>query len=188
MPKNLKLSLAAVAAAALLAACGGGGGDDTVAVATTNLNVAATPQTASAVANIPFSFAGGVPSFGTTATTTLAFTSSGATPAFRVDAGGNVATGVTTFGSCIFTVGASTFTPPSPLVTGAVIRIDPCGVQVQTSGKAEGTASGVPVTLTLGSQASLPASATVTIAANGTVSIGTSTLGTVTVREGTGAQ
>jgi hypothetical protein len=187
MHKNLKLSLAAVAAAALLAACGGGG-DDTVAVAATDLTVAAAPQSTAAVANIPFSFAGGVPSFGTTATTTLAFTSTATTPAFRIDAGGNTATGTTRFGSCIFTVTGSTFTAPHPLAANAVITINPCSIKIDTAGKAEGTTSTTEVELVLGTQSSLPATTQVTIAANGQVSINGQVAGSVTLREGTGAQ
>ena len=143
MLKISKFMLAVVSTAAL-AACGGGTTSTIpapVIVSTANLVAPVTASIVPAVVNTPFTFASGVPDFGTTAETTLTFTSTGDTPAFSIGSGGAVATGTTTFGSCIFIITASTF-PTAQLATGKVVRADTCTLNVGTlGGAANGSSS-----------------------------------------------
>src|SRR5438105_883262 len=103
--KKLLGVILAISASALLYACGGGGGDQPLGVAG-NTTLAASPTTAAALVAVPFAFPGGVPDFGTTAATTVTFTSTSTAPQFKVDSAGGTATGVTSFGSCIFAISA----------------------------------------------------------------------------------
>jgi hypothetical protein len=126
---------------------------------------------ATAVANKPFSFASGVPAFGTTAATTVTVTS--ATGA-KIDSGGKTATTGLRFGSCIFTVTMSSFTAPSPLAMGQTVTVNPCDITLNDSAN---TAS-----LTLGAANSGAASVgEISIACTGTtctVKVGEMTVGT----------
>jgi len=179
------VSLVSSAVVALgLAGCGGGG-SDAPAVASSNTAVAASATTTAAVADKSFSFSSGIPALGTTgAATTLSFTSDSK---FAVSSGGSSASGVTTYGSCIFTVTSSTFTAPHPLALGsAPVRIDPCQIQLQTSGVTTGTTTNTNATLLLGTLVSTPVAVPVVISTSGQVSIGNTVLGTVSVSSGTG--
>ena len=189
MIKANKLFLAVLVSAAL-AACGGGGGSSTpvaTRTSTSNTTAAVTASVAAAVVNQPFTFAGGVPDFGTTTPTTLAFTSATATPAFAIKAGGLTASGRTTFGSCIFTITASTFPAGSKLAVGEEVRVNPCSLNVATSGgNANGSASDREVKFVLGTLNSSGENLPVVINANGSVVINGETIGTVTISVVTG--
>ena len=195
---KLVFSLVAVAA---LAACGGG--SDPAIISLNDLPaVAITPSTAP-VANAAltavstgFSFPTGVPVLGTTAPTTVKFTSPAAgatatTPTFAITSGTGTATGLTTYGSCIFNVTGSTI--PS-IVAPATITVNPCSFDVNTTGKTvqEGATATVNATsvLVLGTTSSSPASVVVTVTNSGgvnTVTVNGASLGTVTGTVVTGA-
>ncbi|MDD5332694.1 MAG: hypothetical protein PHS32_03025 [Rhodoferax sp.] len=179
---------AAISTALLVVACGG-----TVAPPVVANDVTA-PVTSATVAALstnatPMAFPTGVPEFGTTAPTTLVLSGTSATPDFSIASGGNTATGVTTFGSCHFTIRTSSFPAGSPLAVGQVIVIDPCNLVVNTSGApASGSASTRSVTLRLGNIASTGSPVPVTINSNGVVQIYGVPVGTGTLTEVTGAR
>jgi hypothetical protein len=180
------LLIAALVSAFTLAACGGGSNDSTE-VAAADIEARATPATTAAVVNKEFEF-NAVPAFGTTATTTLAFTSTATTPAFSIESGGMEATGVTEFGSCIFRVQSSTFPADSPLATGKTVRVDPCEFEVAIEGApADGSPSQRSITLTLGNRKSAAETVTVTVNPDGTVVINNRNFGTVVVEPVTGS-
>src|SRR5689334_328290 len=132
MMKKQFLLAAFCSMAFALTACGGGGGDDSAPlVATSDLSADVNPTNGTTavagVNNTGFTFANGVPDFGTTGPTTVTLksdavvTSSGSTgPGFTVTSGSQSASGSLEFGSCIFNVTQSTFTS-GPLVPGARI-------------------------------------------------------------------
>jgi hypothetical protein len=180
---NLALTLAF---AGTLAGCGGGG--DAELVAASNATLAASPTVTSAVANQSFSFDSGVTDFGTTATTTVAFTSTSTTPSFEIASGGATASGTTTFGSCIFTITASTFPASSPLALGKTVTIHPCNITVNTAGLAlSSPAATRSVALVLGAAASTGVAVTVDITDGGALTLNGKAAGTVTLTPVTGA-
>lgn len=190
--------------AATLAACGGGDSPEPMSVANKNTTAAVNatsmaalaPATAGAtptVATFANGFSGtdgtaGATPVALTGATTVAFTSSSATPAFAITNGGNTATGNTTFGSCIFTVTASTFPPESPLAMGKVVKVNPCSMTASTNGA---NANGIPaardVVLVLGTTPSNPIKLNITVNTDGTVVIGSTSVGSVTMTQTTGA-
>jgi hypothetical protein len=188
MKKILSLALA-VFTAATLTACGGGGGEPApVAVAAADTTVPMNGTTTAAVTNIPFTFPGGVPSFGTTSTTTVAFTNTSTTPAFSITSGGHTATGITTFGSCHFEVTASDFAADSALAKGKTANADPCTLDVKTAGEvANALPEGSEAALQLGDAISAGKEVTITIdPKNGTLTINGLPVGTITIKLVTG--
>lgn len=181
MEKSLK-AVFMVGAAALLVGCGGGGGGTTVNAVTADPVLPANATTVAAVVNTPFAFPSGVPAFGTTGTTTLAFTSTATTPGFSVASGGNTATGATTFGSCIFAVTSSTFPAGHALSLGQTVVVNPCNMNVNAAGA---VANGVGVTrsvaLVLGAAASSGASVVVAVTAGGALTLNGNAVATVTL-------
>jgi len=185
--KKLALWIVALASAFTLAACGGGGGGGTQEVAAEDLSVAVTASNVAALSTENFVFDDGVPGFGTTDATTVTFTGATATPAFSIRSDGRTATGVTTFGSCIFTVTASTFASTHPLGEGKVVRIDPCSLVVRTGGVvANGTTTNTGAVLILGTTESEEETVTVSIGFDGRVTVNNTQAGTVDTRETTG--
>jgi hypothetical protein len=176
--------LSAVTAAAL-SACGGGDDPAPANVAAANATVPASATVVGSVSGKSFAFGSGVPSFGTTATTTVTF-GTGTSPAFTIASGTSTATGATTFGSCIFTVAQSGFAT-GPLAAGSVLTVNPCTFAFDTAGK---VASGAPVTLNvnlqLGTTSSAPQQVQATISPSGALSVNGQQLGTVAVRPVTG--
>jgi len=184
--KKLALWIVALASAFTLAACGGGGGS-TQQVATEDLSMAITAETAAALSSEEFVFTDGVPDFGTTAATTVTFTGTTTTPAFSIESGGKSASGVTTFGSCIFTITTSDFANNHPLGKDKVIEIDPCTLTVKTGGiAATGATSNTGALLILGSTESETTVVAVSIAIDGKVTVNNTPAGTVKTRETTG--
>lgn len=178
-----------VLTAVVLAGCGDGGGGEPapVLVAPPEVTIAAAPTTTAAVEDIPFTFPAGVAELGTTGTTTIAFTDTSTTPAFSIASGGNTATGVTTFGSCIFVITASTFPPGSKLALGQTVVVNPCNVRVNTAGQqATGVAASRSVALQLGSAVSSGASVTVQVNPGGQLVLNGQSVGTVTLTPVTG--
>lgn len=183
--------LLAILAAAALVACGGGSGDDTTTVAADVPPVAINPQTGAVAAQAlnaqPISFASGVPSFGTTGQATTLTITAGATPTFGVSAGGNTATGTLGFGSCIFTVTASTFTAPHPLQLGASVTVADCAIDLNTANvTAEGGSATVQATVSLNGTVSAPITTTVVIQSNGDVLVGGTKITSASVTQVTG--
>lgn len=173
------LSLGAV----LLAGCGGGGGATTM-VATADLTAPVTASSVPAVSGESFAFSSGVPSFGTTTTTTVQITS---TSTFAVSSADGTASGNLTFGSCIFTVTASTYVAPHPLAMGGVVTVNPCNIVVDTSGlAAEQNAVARAVSFVLAGNASLANQITVDIQSDGTVIVDGVNVGDVTLSPVTG--
>ena len=166
---SLKWVLSATVAAAMLAACGGGGSDVVPATPTTTATI--TAANSAALAGSPYVFDSGVAQFGTTASTSLTIAGAGAATTFSASSGGLTASGPMTFGSCIFTVTASSFPATHALGVGKVVTINPCTLKVNSAGYPTGTQS-IPTLLTLGSVVSAANNKTVTVTATGTV-IGT---------------
>ena len=190
MSKISKFMLAAVFTASL-AACGGGGsgsGGFSSVTSTANIATPVVASTTKAVVNTPFAFPSGVPSLGTTSATTVAFTNTADSPAFSIASGGAVATGTTRFGSCIFTVTASTFPPGFALATGQVVTIQPCSLNVVTAGGlANGSSALRDVSLVLGNTLSTSIPLSVIIEPDGKVTINNIVVGTVAVAVVTGS-
>lgn len=182
MNKTAALLLSVVAVLAL-AGCGGGNDEPApVLVAPDNVALAAAPATVAAVEDVPFSFPAGVPALGTTGTTTVAFTSTGTTPAFSIVAEGGTATGTTTFGSCIFAITASTFPAGHALAQGNTVTVNPCNMSVNTTGAvANGVATTRSVALLLGAAASSGQSAVVAVNPGGQLTLNGNSVGTVTL-------
>jgi hypothetical protein len=175
------LALALIAGTALLSACGGGS-DDPPLVAASNATLAVNPVAAVAVAQTPFAFPAGVPDLGTTAATTVVFTSTASSPAFSIASGGATATGVTTFGSCVFAITSSTFPAGHRLAQGNVITVNPCNLNVGTAGaQANGVGASRSVALQLGAAASSGASVTVAVNPGGQLTLNGTSVGTVTL-------
>lgn len=177
-------------AAVLLAACGGGSSAPSVASTATQaaINPSSGATVVGAVLNKNFVVATGVPAFGTTTPTTLAFSGTGAAPSFAVSSTQGTASGTTTFGSCIFTVTASTFPTGSPLALGQVATINPCLLNVATAGVvADGSSLPVNASIVLGTITSGNTVVAVSISSSGVITVGGSIVGNATLVPATGA-
>ncbi len=136
----------------------------------------------SALADTPFSFSTGVTQFGTTADTTVTFTGSSSSPAFKIASGGSSASGTLRFGSCIFVVTASTFAAGSPLSVGQTVTVNPCNLNVGTAGAvANGVGQTRSVALLLGAASSAGASVTLGVNAGGQLTLNGNSVGSVTL-------
>lgn len=181
----MKYVLAAILSLAL-AGCGGGSDSPTM-VAASDTTLAVSPTVTSALVNETFTFNSGVPSLGTTATTSLTFTSTATTPEFSITSGGNTASGTTTFGSCIFAVTRSTFPAGHALALGQTVTVNPCNVNINTrGGVANGVATSRSVALLLGAAASAGATVTVGINPNGGIVLNGNIVTTITLTPLTG--
>jgi hypothetical protein len=187
MNKMLSLALA-VFAAATLTACGGGGGEPPATqVAAADTTIPANGTTTALVTNIPFTFPAGLTEFGTTSTTTVAFTDTSTTPAFSIASSGNTATGTTTFGSCHFLIVNSTFPATSKLAKGNTVTVNPCNIGVNTAGvPANGVAVTRSIALFLGAAASSGQPVTLNVNQGGQLTINGKSAGTVTLQVITG--
>lgn len=185
------LLVAALFSAFVLTACGGGS-DNTFLGASSDLtvemNAANGPNTAAAVANETFVYTSGVPDFGTqNLPTTVTWTNTATTPSFLIEEDDHSATGTTEFGSCIFRVTSSTFPASSPLATGKVVTIATCRVIVRTRGQpADGNPRQRDIFLVLNAVTSQGTTATVSVDANGVVTVNGRVVGTVPVQQLTG--
>jgi len=179
----------ACAAVALLTQCN----KNTTAprqIATSNLSVAANANVLSAVNATPLTFqnAGDVFDPGLanqTFTLTFSNTSSGTPSAAIVfpNLTNSQFTADVTFGSCIFTVKAST---TGFLTVGKQIKIDPCTLNAATGGATINQTTNSNVSLLLGSKQSVVVPLPLTVHADGTVTFGSNTLGTVNIGVVTG--
>ena len=167
---GFKFVLAAAATAALVA-CGGGGTSSpalTAKVATADTSASIVPANGAAIlnalSNTPITFDAGT--LGSTSSTVLTFTDKSATPAFTATSSAGVVTGKTTFGSCIFTVTASS----NPAVAvGTVFTYNPCVITIGTAGAPANAISQARGLRFILNAASGTATANVTIAADGAV-------------------
>ncbi len=185
--KKILSAILTLLVASTLVACGGGGGTAQVQAAAADTVLPASAATVALVPNTAFQFPSGVTSFGTTSTTTVAFTSASATPTFSISSDGNTATGDTTFGSCHFHITASTFLPPSPLAVGNTITVNPCNLNANTHGQlANGQGQSRSIALLLGSALSSGTPITISINEGGQVTINGQSAGTVTLTPVTG--
>jgi len=181
--KKLGLPLISLFAAFTLAACGGGGGDSPPQAASADLTAAVNSSSVAAIAGEQFTFANGVTDFGTTSSTAVTLTDS----TFDIAATEGTASGDLTFGSCIFTVTASTFTAPSLLDVGDVVTVQPCSITVATAGQtATNNAIERAVSFLLGGNASAAKNLEVQISPTGTVTVEGVSIGTVTMEPVTG--
>lgn len=197
--RNLWKLAIVTSATALLLACGGGGSSDgpiSVAASAPPVVVDATngSNSVQAMTTSTIVFASGVPSFGTTGSTTLQVVASPIgtpPPSFTITSGGFTASGDLTFAtpsSCVFTVKSSTFVAASALAAGKKVTASPCILTLATAGApATGVSTTINVTLTLGTVTSAPYKATVAISPTGTVMVNGLTVVTVQVRPLTGA-
>jgi predicted small lipoprotein YifL len=185
---KLLASLFATVVAASLTACGGGGGEPPPAQVAAATTIPATATSTAVATGVPFTFPGGVPDFGTTATTTIAWTDTSTTPAFSISSGGNTATGTTTFGSCDFKILASTFPSTDKMgAVGTVIVVNPCNLKADTSGlPANATAEQKALALVLGTAASAGTPVVMQVNAGGQLTINGKSAGTVTLQVVTG--
>ena len=191
--KKMFLLAAVLSAATFLSACGdGGGSSETVAAADARVAVNPTtgPATVAALTNEEFAFAAGVPALGTNAATTLRFNppaAAGGPARFTIASGGNTAIGTVGFGSCVFTVTASTFPDAHALGAGKTVTVDPCSIELDTNGMpADNQPRTTTVVITLGTTSSSGTTVTVTITVTGTVGVNGVTVTTVTLTEVTG--
>lgn len=200
--KKLLLIAAAFSAALTLSACGGGGGGDQSFVAARDATLALNPTTGvtntNAVRGQAFTFPSGVAEFGTSASTNVTFQERTATtlpdnavpagnPAFTITSGGQTATGLVEFGSCIFRVQSSSFTS-GPLVAGAIITIQRCEIALGVAGTpADGVVRARSARLLLNAAISGGLTVQVSITPGGQITLNGFSVGTVTVTPVTGA-
>ncbi|MDB5743342.1 MAG: hypothetical protein JWR68_1657 [Polaromonas sp.] len=193
--KKFTLAALVLSSSLMLAACGGGDNDNpplptTVATSATTatINPSSGAAAVESVLNQNFSFASGVPAFGTTSATTLTLAGTGANPTFTIGSGGNTASGTMTYGSCIFRITSSTYPANHALALGKTTTVSPCALTIATSGiTANGTSVSANITLTLGTVFSVPLTITVSVSATGVVTVNGVVIATVPVGASTGA-
>lgn len=197
-----KISLAALAlgGSMLLAACGGGGNDSPLRPTATVTTPTAANFTASTGATViggvlaasaeptSFSFASGVPAFGTTGPTSMTVSGTGAAPKFGISSAEGSANGGLTFASCHFLMTTSTYPSTHPLAQGKTVVVNPCSISIDTAGKtAGGGTASTGVSFVLGGTTSAPVLLPVSISSTGEVSVGGVSVATATVVVTTGA-
>lgn len=187
-------AVAALGGAVALVGCGGSPAPQVAAANTTATIKADTPAAAAAAAAIvstvvdkAFTFSTAVPALGTTAATTVTLSGSATAPTATIASAGKTATGVMTYGSCIFTILVSNI-PELPV--GTVRIVNPCSIQLQTLGAAaNGLPVGIPATLILGTTNSAPVLATIVIQNDGAIATsGGGSIGSTTTTASTGGQ
>jgi hypothetical protein len=171
-----------VAASAFIAGCSDGDDDPLPTVAAVDATIPVTSTTAAAVATVPFTFPAGVPDLGTTASTTVSFTNTATTPGFSIASGTSVASGATTFGSCIFVVASSSFPAGHRLAQGNTVTVNPCNIRLGTQGApADSIARARAAVFILGAAASTGTTVTVTVNPGGSITVNGRDVGTVTL-------
>jgi hypothetical protein len=168
-----KSAITLAVTAAFLVACGGDPAPAPTPAATANTTANISATTAAAITGKTFAFPGGVAALGTTGATTLTITDA-AVDTFAVTAPSGNYAGTVSYGSCIFTItSVGTPAPAAPYVVGYSFTVAACSATAATNGvAANGQSSSLPVTFNLGGTTSAAQSFPVTIAADGSVSIG----------------
>jgi hypothetical protein len=184
MNNKLGLGLFSVAAAAAMLVGCGGGHDAPAQAASSNLTAPVTSASVAAVAGQGFTFQNGVTNFGTASPTTVTLNSASS---FSVASAEGTASGNLAFGSCIFTVTASTFPVGSRLALGQVVTVHPCSITVATAGvNPLQNAVARAVSFLLENNASLARNLSVDVSDNGTVTVSGVAIGSVTLTFVTG--
>jgi hypothetical protein len=167
--------MAALSAATVLFACGGGGSDATTQVAGGNVALAINTATGAVltktVSGDPLEFVAGINAGGfvVPGPATLTITDTGGnTQSFAVSAGGGVAAGTMSYGSCKFTVTSSTI---PGVVVGTTYTIGTCSLELSTSGSKIGDPVSVDAVLNLGGFKMSPRKKSILIRADGSVAI-----------------
>lgn len=177
------LAVVGLVAAVALVACGGGDDDapKVTAVAPAAVTVNASSAVAAALKDEPFTFPT-VSEFGTTASTSVAFTNTATNPGFSIGSNGFVASGDTAFGSCTFRIRTSSFPVGHPLSAGQEVRVDPCSIEILTANMAA-TGESLPkgVTMKLGRSISASRPISVSVSPTGELQIKGVTVITVPV-------
>jgi hypothetical protein len=192
-----------------LVACGGSSSPAPVAVVSGNVTAGSTNVTvadktsnaavlaAVAVPATPVTFSTGFAgtdasgaAVAVTESTTVAFTANTAdatAPKFAVSSTSGHAEGITTLGSCTFTITTSTYPASHPYAAGKTFKVNPCTVTVPTSGqKADGTVVNQSATFTFGTMTAA-VSVPVSVSSTGTITLNNTAPGiTVTVTNTTG--
>ena len=172
--------LLALAGSAILAGCGSSSSSTTTAASDLPA-VALTPTNGAALINSvtgkTFSFpdTAGVSALGTTGPTSVAFSGQNFTV---TQAGSNAGSysGTMSYGSCIFTVTASSL---SSVTIGQKLTVNPSSLDINTAGQGTGSTQDRPVTLVLGTTTSIPVSVPVLVTAQGEVIVNGTTAGSV---------
>lgn len=189
VPKSVKLTkwTIGLALSAALVGCGGGGEAPTpVPIVSSNLSVPLSAATVGAIATEgAFTFATGFSANAGAAVlagpTTVALPTA---TTFTITNGGGVATGSTAFGSCIFTVTASSV---PGLAVNTVLTVNPCTLNVATSGDGIGLPFNDLATLVFGTSTSASVTVQATTSSTGVVTVNGVVVGTVTITDTTGA-
>lgn len=133
-----------------------------------------------------FTFTNGVGDFGTAAGTDVAFTTANGATTAQITSGGDTADTAVTFGSCIFTVGENGLGELLP--PGTVVTVQPCRIQITAGNVPEGGEVDGEAVLIFGDDESEPEIVTVSIDANGRISVnGVDTGVTVSATGSTGS-
>lgn len=185
--KRFGISAGLVAvSAAVLVACGSGDTVPVVQLVAADFTANAAPANTAGLVGVSLTAPTGVPALGTTAATTIAIGGTAAAQTAKVTEGANTADGRWTYGSCIFTITASTFPSSHPLALGKTVTIEPCTVSVNTTNMvADAPATNRTLTVNFGGR---PATAVVPVIvnSNGTLTVNGGSAGTVTLRPSTG--
>jgi hypothetical protein len=175
--KRIYKLVAALSAATALVACGGGSGgsDATTQVAGGNVALAINAATGTVLTKTfsgdPLEFVAGINAGGfvVPGPATLTITDTGGnTQTFTVSAGGGVAAGAMSYGSCKFTISSSTI---PGVVVGTTYTISTCTLEATTSGVKVGDTATVDAVLNLGGSKMSPRKKSILIRADGTVAI-----------------
>jgi hypothetical protein len=178
--KRISKLVASLAAVAFISACGGGGGGGgagtTTSVAGSNVAMAVNATTGAVITQTfngdPLVFASGINAGGMSipgpATLTITDTG-GSTQSFSISgAGGVTATGAMSYGSCKFTITASTI---PGVVVGTTYTITTCNLEVTASGTKIGDPATVDAIFDLGGFKASPRKKSILIRTDGTVAV-----------------
>jgi hypothetical protein len=174
--KRISKLLAALAATAIVVACGGGDSGTTTSVAGGNVAMAVNATTGAVITQSfsgdPFTFAAGINAGGMVVPGPAVLTitdTGGGTQTFNVSGNGGVtAAGGMSFGSCKFTITASSV----PGVTvGTTYTIAACSLALSSGGSKVGDPVTVDAVFDLGGSKAEPKKKTIVVRTDGTVGI-----------------
>jgi hypothetical protein len=176
--KRISKMLASLVAVAFVTACGGGGGagGESTSVASGNVAMAVNASTGAVITQTfngdPLVFAAGINAGGMNipGPATLTITDTGGnTQSFSISgAGGVTATGAMSYGSCKFTITASSI---PGLVVGTTYTIATCNLEVTSSGTKIGDPATVDAIFDRGGSKASPRKKSILVRTDGTVAI-----------------
>jgi hypothetical protein len=170
----------ALAGSVILAGCGSSSSSTTTAASDLPA-VALTPTNGAALVNavsgktFAFPATTGVPALNTTGPTSVTFSGQTFTIAQTGSSPGSYS-GTMSYGSCIFTVTASSL---SAVKIGDKITVNPCSLDINTAGQGTGSTQPRPVQLVLGTTTSNPVEVPVIVTAQGEVIVNGTPAGSV---------